>query len=147
MQSRRDSVRYCTVEVGFDLEEDNVHRLKTPSLVNCASSSDSIADSFSSNVQLKFLAFPCPSRFHIYHFLHLSTFFLFLHRAMHMPSIRSFHPSFHLFFSSIPPPINPPIHPPIHKSIHPSIHSSIHPPIHPNWAYGRLSHARGPLLN
>src|SRR6218665_1508401 len=107
MQSRtRQSSAAVTVEIVFGLVENNVHRHWISSLVNCASYSDLMADSFafecSDDISGIFSSFSNP---HPPVFLPQSPSFLFLLRTILIPSIHSFHPI--------------PIHPSIRPSIHP----------------------------
>src|SRR6218665_3282898 len=122
----------------------------TSSIVNCASSSDLIANSFSSNVQLTFWEFLVLPKF-------ASITSSFYYSPPYFPSdhaynIHSTILSIHSFHTTTRPSIHPTIHPPTHipthsptyPSIHPSVrpsvrpsappsvHPSIHPSIHPS---------------
>src|SRR6218665_1783876 len=95
------------------IAEDNVHRHRTSWLLNCASSSETIADSLSSSAQLTF-----SEHFHVLLDSITSTISSFLSGLLALLLIPF------IYF--------PPIHPPIHPSIHPHIYTpSIHPPINP----------------
>src|SRR6218665_1217083 len=104
---------------------DNVHRHRTAWLLNCAPSSETIADSLSSpNGQLTFSG-------HAHVLLDCTSFTTssFLSGLLTLLLIPSIYPPIN---PSIRSHIHPPTHSPIHPSIHPAIHQSIHPSTHPH---------------
>src|SRR6218665_3928111 len=95
----------------FGLAEDNVHRHRTSWLLNCAPSSETIADSLSSpNGQLTFSG-------HVHVLLDYTSF-----------TTSSFLSG--LLTLLLIPSNYPPINPSIHSHIHPLIHTSTHPLTH-----------------
>src|SRR6218665_3055178 len=96
----------------FGLAEDNVHRHRTSSLLNCALSSETIADSLSSpNGQLTFSG-------HVHVLLDCTSF-----------TTSSFLSG--LLTLLLIPSIHPPSHSPIHPS-NPPTHSPTYPPTYPH---------------